>query len=63
MFIPAVKFAWNQMVTSEGLDLLVERLIKILIYDATILNTKSPADSSTELVSQNSQQEPKYFPH
>ena len=31
---------------SEGLDLLVERLIKILIYDATILNTKSPADSS-----------------
>ena len=30
----------------EGLDLLVERLIKILIYDATILNTTSPANSS-----------------
>lgn len=31
---------------TEGLDLLVERLIKILIFDATILNTQSPASSS-----------------
>lgn len=31
---------------TEGLDLLVERLIKILIFDATILNTASPASSS-----------------
>jgi ubiquitin-protein ligase len=30
---------------TEGLNLLVERLIKILIFEATILNTKSPANS------------------
>jgi ubiquitin-protein ligase/ribosomal protein S27E len=29
---------------TEGLNLLVERLIKILIFDASILNTKSPAN-------------------
>ena len=35
----------TKWIPTEGLDLLLERLIKILVFDATILNTKSPANS------------------
>ena len=35
----------TKWIPTEGLDLLLERLIKILIFDATILNTKSPANT------------------
>ena len=48
---------------TEGLNLLVERLIKILIFEATILNTKSPANSEAlAWYRQKASSEPSFFP-
>ncbi len=48
---------------TEGLNLLVERLIKILIFEATILNTQSPANSDAlSWYRKKASSEPSFFP-
>jgi len=35
----------NKWLPSEGLDMLVERIVKLIIFDSNILNEKSPANN------------------